>query len=372
MPRIPRILIGVALAVAAAVVAGGRSSAQQQPSVFAPGGSLPVLDAYLEPLRQQTGIPGMSVAVLSEGKVIWDKGYGFANVATRERATADTPYLVGDLSQTLAAALLLQCVEQRRITLDDPIARFGVTASEPDATLRSLLSHAPPKESRDPFFYSPDRFAQLTPLMEYCAPQPYRKSVAHRILHRFAMRDSVPGTDLDDPAVQLPAELFDADDVARYRATLKKIAPPYRVTGRTRADRVDLPLMPMNAANGLVSTVRDLARFDAGLTTLDPLNDPPMLWPETLAVAWTNAADRNGTPSPMGLGWFVQYYRGERVVWHFGSVPNAYSSLILKLPARNITFIVLANSDGLSSPFQLSSGDITKSLFATLFLRLTT
>jgi CubicO group peptidase (beta-lactamase class C family) len=73
----------------------------------------------------------------------------------------------------------------------------------------------------------------------------------------------------------------------------------------------------------------------------------------------------------MGLGWFVQFYRGERVVWHFGSVPG-YSALILKLPARRITFIVLANSDGLSAPFQLTSGDITKSLFATLFLRLTT
>jgi CubicO group peptidase (beta-lactamase class C family) len=371
MNRLQRTLLGVATAVAMAVVTGGPSSAQQ-PSIFSPGGSLPVLDAYLEPLRQQVGIPGMSVAVLSEGKVIWDKGYGFANVATRERAGGDTPYLVGDLSQTLAAALLLQCVEQRHITLDDPISRYGVTASEPDATLRSLLSHAAPKESRDPFFYSPDRFAQLTPVMEWCAPQVYRKSVAHRILNRYVMRDSVPGTDLEDPLLTLPEGVFDADDIARYRATLKKIAVPYKVTGRTRADRVDLPLIPMNASNGLVSTVRDLARFDAAFNTLDTINDSPMLWPETLAAAWSPAAERNGTPSPMGLGWFVQFYRGERVVWHFGSVPNAYSSLILKLPARNITFIVLANSDGLSAPFQLSSGDITKSLFATLFLRLTT
>jgi len=370
MRRLPRILIGVALAVATAVVTGGGSSAQQQPSIFSPGGSLPVLDAYLEPLRQQAGIPGMSVAVVSEGKVVWEKGYGFANVATRERAGGDTPYLVGDLSQTLAAALLLQCVEQRHVTLDDPLTRYGVIASEPEATLRGLLSHSPPKESRDPFFYSPDRFAQLTPVMEWCAPQPYRKSVAHRILNRYVMRDSVPGTDLDDPLLTLPEGLFDAEEIARYRATLKKIAVPYRVTGRTRADRVDLPLMPMNAANGLVSTVRDLARFDAAFT-LDRLNDP-MLQLETLAAAWSPVPERNGIPSPMGLGWFVQFYRGERVVWHFGSVPNAYSSLILKLPARNITFIVLANSDGLSSPFQLSSGDITKSLFATLFLRLTT
>jgi hypothetical protein len=73
----------------------------------------------------------------------------------------------------------------------------------------------------------------------------------------------------------------------------------------------------------------------------------------------------------MGLGWFVQYYHGERVVWHFGSIANAYSSLILKLPDRHVTFILLANSDGLSAPYNLQAGDVTRSLFANLFLRLT-
>ena len=54
---------------------------------------------------------------------VWEKGFGFQNVATRERATPDTPYLVGDMSGTLAAVLLLQCVEQRRLGLDDPFER---------------------------------------------------------------------------------------------------------------------------------------------------------------------------------------------------------------------------------------------------------
>jgi CubicO group peptidase (beta-lactamase class C family) len=141
---------------------------------------------------------------------------------------------------------------------------------------------------------------------------------------------------------------------------------PYKVTGRTRADRTDLPLVPMTAAGGLVSTVRDLARFDAAL------DDRILLLDQTLAAAWTPAPDRAGQPTPMGLGWFVQFHHGERVVWHFGNVPNAYSSLILKLPAKNITFILLANSDGLSNTFQLPAGDVTRSLFATLFLKLTT
>jgi CubicO group peptidase (beta-lactamase class C family) len=338
----------------------------QQPSIFTAGGSLPVLDSYLEALRQQAGIPGMSAIVLNQGEPVWEKGYGFLNTATRERATPDTPYMVGDMSGTLAAVLLLQCVEQRRFGLDDPIGRFGLSSPESEATLRGLLSHGSPPGS---FNYSPERYSHLTELMEWCAPQPYRKSVAHRILNRLAMRDSVPGTDLADAALGLPDGLFDASDLARYRATLQRIAVPYKVSGRTRADRSDLPLVPMTATGGLVSTVRDLALLDAAL---DPDRAGSLLLSETLAAAWNPVADRSGQPTPMGLGWFVQFHRGERVVWHFGNVPNAYSSLVLKLPAKKITLILLANSDGLSNAFQLPAGDVTRSLFATLFLKLTT
>ena len=351
--------------LAMATLANG-PAAGQQPTIFTPGGSLPVLDSYLDALRLQAGIPGMSAAVVHEGEVIWEKGYGFQNTATRERATPDTPYVVGDLSATLAATLLLQCVEIRRIGLDDPLPRFGVSGPDPDATLRSLLTHAAPTGSRDSFLYSPDRYAHLTALMEWCAPQPYRKSVSHRILNRLGMRDSVPGTDLADPALTLPEGLYQDDEIGRYRTQLQRLAVPYKVTGRTRADRTEVPLATMTASGGLVSTVRDLAKFNKALDEL------VLLQPETIAASWNPAVDRNGQPTPMGLGWFVQFYRGERVVWHFGQVPNAYSSLILKLPAKNITFILLANSEGLSGPFQLQTGDVTRSVFATLFLKLTT
>jgi hypothetical protein len=73
---------------------------------------------------------------------------------------------------------------------------------------------------------------------------------------------------------------------------------------------------------------------------------------------------------PTGLGWFVQTYRNERVVWHFGVVSGAYSSLMIKVPARNVTLILLANSDGLVAPYDLAQGDLTHSIFANLFLRL--
>jgi CubicO group peptidase (beta-lactamase class C family) len=354
-----RVVVSAAVVFAALAVL----RAQQQPSIFTPGGTLPVLESYLESLRQQTGIPGMSAVVVRDGEIAWEKGFGYENVASRIRATPDTPYVVGDATGTLAAVLLLQCVDQRRLTLDDPIEKLGLSAPEPSATLRQLLSHTPPGGG---FAYSPDRYAHLTEVMEWCAPQPFRKSVAHRILNRLAMIDSVPGTDWKDPSLTLPDGLFDQSDRDHYVAVLNRLAVPYKVQGRTKVERTELPVGGINAAGGLVSTVRDLAKFDRALDD----EVVPLLPPETLAAAWAPAAVAPGTPSPMGLGWFVQSYKGEPVVWHFGNVPNAYSSLVLKLPQRKMTFILLANSDGLSSPFELSEGDVTRSLFAALFLKL--
>jgi CubicO group peptidase (beta-lactamase class C family) len=362
--RVPRrrlIASVLALAASAAVV-----SAQQPQSIITSGSSLQVLESYLESLRLQAGIPGMSAVVIRDGEIAWEKGFGYENVAARIRATPDTPYLVGDATETFAAVLLLQCVEQKRIALDDPLERYGLSAPEPSATLRQLLSHTP---RGAPFAYSPERFSHVTELMEYCAPQPFRKSIAHRLLNRLAMQDSVPGTDWKDPTLTLPEGMFDDADRDRYRAVLDRLAVPYKVQGRGKADRTELPAMGINATAGLVSTVRDLAKFDKALDTVD---EGGLLQLDTVVTAWTPAADAAGSPAPMGLGWFVQYYKGERVVWHFGNVPNAYSSLILKLPQRNMTFILLANSDGLSSPFDLAQGDVTRSLFAALFLKLAT
>ena len=349
-----------ALLLSSAILSG------QQP-IFTPYGIVPVLDVYLEALRQQTGIPGMSAAIVRDGVILWEKGYGFQNVTTRERATPSTPYLIGDASGTLAAILLLQCVEHRRLDLDTPLGQYGIDIPDRGATLRDLLSHRQADPQGEPFVYNPQRYGQLAAAMEWCAPQPYRKSVSHRIINRLAMTDSVPGTDLRDPNLQLPADLYEPAELDRYRRVLDRMAVGYRIEGRGRAERTELPPAGMTATGGFVSTVRDLAKLDGAL------DQRLMLLDGTLAQAWQPTMGHRGAGIPMGLGWFVQSYNGQRIVWHFGVVPNAYSSLIIKLPERNLTFILLANSDKLVAPFQLlPAGDVSRSLFATLFLKLVT
>lgn len=354
-------LLAVMLVVLAAAAA---PLAQQRPSqgllVASP------FETYLELLRQQVGIPGISAAIVQNGEIIWERGFGFQNQESRVRATPDTPYPIGDLSQTVSATLLLECMEQRRLNLDDLAARHGVSLPEASATIRHVLTHtsaAPPGEA---FRYEPERYGQLARTVEECVPQPYRKTVAVQILERLAMKDSVPGRDvLNEDIAQLG--LFSSAVLDRYARVIERVAVPYKVDKKGRATRMEFPLEGINAASGIISTVRDLARFDAAL------DDAGLLLNEdTLAVAWTNTIGKDRTPLPTGQGWFVQKYDGEAVVWQFGMIPNAYSSLIVKLPARHVTLILLANSDGLSSAFDLPAGDVTRSLFATLFLRMFT
>ena len=321
------------------------------------------LDSYLESLRAQSGIPGMSGALVQDGEIVWERGFGFQNLESRIRATPDTPYPVADISETVAAVLVLQCAEQRRLGIDEAINRLGGSLSEENATVRQVLNHTSAGTPGESFRFDAERYAQLTPVVERCLPQPYRKSVAVNVLERLAMKDSVPGRDLVDPTV-LTEKIFADEVVARYQHVLERMAVPYKVDKRARATRNDLSAEGINAATGLVTTVRDYARFDAAL------DQHLLLKEETLAVAWSNSFNSQRAVQPMGLGWFVQTYRGEPVVWHFGMIVNGYSSLIVKLPTRHLTFILFANSDGLSSTSQLDAGDVTRSLFATLFLRL--
>jgi CubicO group peptidase (beta-lactamase class C family) len=342
------------------VLIGGALRAQEPANLVS---SRP-LEQYLEALRRQAGVPGMSAAIVQEGQIIWEHAFGFQDQEARIRATPDTPYAVGGLSQSIAAVLLLQCVEQRRLELDGPVRTYGLALPESNATLRHVLSHSSADPAGAGYQLALDRYSQLNGVMEWCAPQPYRKSAAHRVLERLAMKDSVPGADMSDPAV-VPEGLFDPADLERYARVLQRIAVPYRVDRRGRATRNDeVAREHLTAASGLVSTVRDLAQFDAAL------DSGVLLLEETRTLAWSNAYGGDGVQLPTGLGWFVQTYGGQPVVWQFGQIDDAYGALMIRLPARRTTFILLANSSALNAPFELHQGDVTRSLFAMLFLRL--
>ena len=133
------------------------------------------------------------------------------------------------------------------------------------------------------------------------------------------------------------------------------------------ATRSEYPSYGLDASGGLVSTARDLATFEAELD--DNVNSVPLSL-STLTKMWTPFTFDTGAPLPTGLGWFVQTSSNVRLVWSFGHIPDAASALILKMPSKRLTLVLLANSGGLAATYQLEKGDIVNSPFVKIFLRL--
>jgi CubicO group peptidase (beta-lactamase class C family) len=183
----------------------------------------------------------------------------------------------------------------------------------------------------------------------------------------------VPGLDLNTPEGAQARELFTDAANRHYDSVLREAAVPYRIDRRTgRHTRSEYPTYGFDAAGGLVASAYDLHTFEAKLDDDDnvPLDRSTLdqMWTNTILV---NSADSTlRTPMPTGLGWFVQNASGTRLVWTFGHIADAGSALILKMPSKRLTLILLANSDGLTAGYNLERGDITTSPFVKIFLRL--
>jgi CubicO group peptidase (beta-lactamase class C family) len=313
---------------------------------------------YLDALRAQAGIPGLAVAIVGRDAILWEGALGRQDVDRNIAARSDTPFEIDGTTQAIVGALLLRCAADGELSLTDRVSKFAPSSPDGNATLAQLLTHTTPGANGLTFSYRPDRLGPVAAAIASCKDVPFRTAIAG-LLDQHAMVGSVPGSDI--LSTTLPAEGFTQSALQQYSAVLGRLATPYTVDARGRATPQAIVPSAMTPASGLISTVRDLAQFDLSL------KKGILLSPESLALAWTPPNDAAGKPLPHAYGWFVGDYNGERIVWQFGVSDNGTSSMIIVVPRRATTLILLANSPGLARPFSLADGDITGSPFARLF-----
>lgn len=147
----------------------------------------------------------------------------------------------------------------------------------------------------------------------------------------------------------------------RFDAVSQTLAQPYGLDDRFNPVRIKYPTHFSTSA-GLIASVLDMAKYDIAV------DQNRFLTKETQQLAFTPFTSTKGEALPYGLGWFTQDYRGTRLIWHYGYW-TGNSSLILKVPERNLTFIVMANTDNLSRPTDLGSGDVLSSPVGLAFLK---
>ena len=107
-----------------------------------------VIDAWLPSKIQYDRIPALSVGLVHNGKIVYKRGFGFADVESRESATPDTCYRIASISKTFTAIAIMQIAEQGKLHLDDKIHKylpwFKSSSKDSDSdniTIRQILSH---------------------------------------------------------------------------------------------------------------------------------------------------------------------------------------------------------------------------------------
>jgi CubicO group peptidase (beta-lactamase class C family) len=382
MARTRLIAVGVPAALAAilatGIVVADRRFENAQVS------SLADLDRELEALRTHLRIPGMSAAIAHGERLTWARGFGLANVERATPAAPETLYHLASLTKPYGSTMVLQLVEEGRLGLDDAVSRFGVTMERSTpVTVRHLLSHTSGEPPGSAYRYDGNAFGALTGVVEHVTGQPFAAVLVDRVIRPLGLAHTAPNPGDPREFWSLVASLrLSAGDTERARAAFAAsgldrgpiegaLAQGYaRAWGRWIWPTGLLgPMRPMphgftlSTTGGLVASAPDVARFSMAI------DDGRLLKETTRALAWQPARSADGTPLPYALGWFVQQHQGRTLVWHYGHGLES-SSLIVKIPARRATFVVLANSDGLSRWRSLGDkADVTASLPARLFLR---
>jgi CubicO group peptidase (beta-lactamase class C family) len=301
------------------------------------------IDDYVRGEMQARHIPGVSLAVVKEGKIVKAQGYGLANVELNVPAAPETVYKIGSLSKQFLAAGIMLLVQDGKIKVDDKISNFLKETPEAwqDITIRHLLTHTSGLSREAPGFASlkvqSDADLIKTAYAQKLGFAPGEKW-RYCNLGYFALAEIIrkvsgkPWGEFMRQRVFAPLGM-DSTRVTTLRDIVANRADGYYWRGHLENDEVMLAVRPSGA---FLSSVLDLAKWDAALY------GHTLLTQASLDEMWTPVTLNDGKQHPYGYGWELSPIGAHRVVRHGGTITGFRSSYV-RLVDDKVSVIVLAN-----------------------------
>jgi CubicO group peptidase (beta-lactamase class C family) len=306
------------------------------------------IDRYIKAEMRQRQIPGISLAVVRDGKIAILKSYGLANVEHQVPVKPETVFQSGSIGKQFTAAAIMILVEEGKISLDDKITKYFADAPEAwkNITVRHLLTHTsgmgdyPPEVDlrKD---YTEDEylaFIKKSPLaFEPGAKWDYSNAAYFTL---GALIRKVTGKFYGD---FLRERIFQPLGMTTARVISEADIVPNRAAGyRLENDELKnqewvSPSTNTTADGSLYLTVLDLAKWDAALYTDKPLKQ------SRLAQMWTPVRLNDGARKAYGFGWHTDTLHNRRIVFH-GGAWQGFKSFIVRFPDEKLTIIYFANS----------------------------
>lgn len=349
------------------------------------------LGRELDALRERLNIPGMAAAIAEGDRVIWARGFGYADLARQAPVDPDTTsFHLASVTKPYTATVVLQLADEGRLDLDAPVSQFEAeTPPAPSVLVRHLLSHTSGATPGSVYRYDAQAFGALTTVVERASGQPFAAALTDRIVRKLGLTHTAPNPrNIDRTACRallaarvlglcgtedqakrarqtfgtsgLDRESIEADLAVGYARRWGRQVWPAGLIGPMHPEQ---HLTDLFASAGLVASAADVVRFSIAL------DQGVLLSPSSLARMYTPALGHSGKGPTFGMGWFLQQHQGLLLAWHFGQAFES-STLLIKIPHRRVAFVALANSDGLSRRRRLGDhGDVLKSPAAVLFLK---
>lgn len=309
--------------------------------------------------------PGAAVIVIQNGKVLFKKGYGLANLEAKKPITSDTSFLLGSVTKQFTAMAVMMLAERGRIKYDDSLSKFfpEFPPYAEKVTIRQLLNHtagfpeydelwvksglvdrdwprstATKPSSFEPtskdalkllseqkelefvpgqrWQYSNSGYVILAQIVEKVSGKTFSQFLQENIFHPLGMKRSL---------------LYD-----ETRPRVAKVATSYTLKDGTYKEIDYTPFNAIYGEDNIYSTVEDMYRWDRALYS------ERLVKTSTLKEAFTPGRLNNGTLTSYGFGWRVRKFLGLDEVWHGGSWLG-FHNCILRFPDQRFTVVVLSN-----------------------------
>ncbi len=349
-------------------------------------------DQIIPDLMRKHSIPGGAVAVMRDGRLIYARGFGYADVENKTPVQPDALFRIASVSKPITGVAIMKLVEEGKLGLDDRVAPFiahltpaqGATVDPrwEQITIRQLLNHTggwdrdKPNGGFDPMFrpaiaaaavdapepasaetiirymkgmpldfdpgtkhvYSNFGYAILGRVIERSSGMPYEAYVRARVLQPVgADRTRLGKTRMGDAL---------ADEVRYYFPGLGLNAPTvpsiFPGEGTVPVNYGGYYVEAMDAHGGWVSSTVDLLRFMAGV-------DGRASRPDILGAGLVAEMTSNGPAVCAGGacyyagGWLVRPTQGDANWWHGGDLPG--TTAILVRSYHNFSWVALFNAN---------------------------
>lgn len=320
--------------------------------------SAKAVDDFIKAEMERQKIPGVSLAVVKDGKPIIVKGYGLANIEHQVPVKPETIFQSGSVGKQFTAMAVMMLVEDGKIVLDEKIGKYlgEVPSALANITIRHLLTHTGGMTGYPQGFdfrkdYTEDE------LLKHAKDAPTAFAPGEKwaysnlgYLTLGVLISKVTGKFYGD---FLKERVFTPLGMTTARIISESDLVPNRAAGYTLRDGVVMnqawvsPSLNTTADGSLYLTALDMIKWD------DALTNAKLLSKASYDQMWTPARLADGKEQFYGFGWGLSRLNGKRVIAHSGSW-QGFKSIIARYPDNRLTVIVFANSananpDGIAS-----------------------